>query len=90
MVHSYVYEMALNNNIIRQIFNESAKYLTVPDPRGAKGAHAPPEAPTRHTLPPEKKVNFWSYDPTSVMQKQMVQYQCELLILIQYLRDYRV
>ena len=61
---------------------------SVPDPRGGKRGTCPPEATTRHTLAPEKKVNFLSYDPKIVMKKDWS--QCELLILIQYQRDYRV
>ena len=38
-----------------------------------KGYMSPPphEVTTRHTLPPEKKVNYWSYDSKSVMQKMV-------------------
>ena len=47
----------------RDIYNLFKKSFScvcaVPDPRGEKGAHAPtPKATTRHTLPPEKQVNY--------------------------------
>ena len=50
----------------------------MPDPKGggggggAKGAHAPPEATTRHTLAPEKKLFFDLMTPKASCKKKKV------------------
>ena len=84
--------LPLPNHLSKKKASKSAKYR-LPQCRtqgGAKGAHAPPppEAPTRHTLPPEKKLIFDLMTPQASCKDKW--YQCELLILIQYLRNYRV
>ena len=53
-------------------FNKMSKDSAGPKGGGKRGT-CPPEATTRHTLPPEKKFFFFlSYDPKCVMQEKKV------------------
>ena len=69
--------------------------VSVPDPSGEGGGgqkgHMPPPPPPKRPqgipCPQKKKLNI---DLMTLKASCKKRYQCELLILIQYLRDYRV
>ena len=45
--------------------------LSVPDPRGGQKGHMPPEATTRHTLPPGKKLIIDIMTPKASCKKMV-------------------